>query len=173
MTDKTTNAEMKACRAELQRAIDHVHVVITSSHLPGWKDNRAAWETIRNTLNTRAVEDAEAVAFLKRWKDPDSGEGRIRVDLRIDCEPWLTAARPTITPLYTHPPRATSAEDARDAARWRQFVEMIDPDKVPGGFTVYFAVEKGTDQLCYFDCVTELVDAAMAQRGDKKDDDAM
>ena len=58
----------------------------------------------------------------------------------------------------------TTAVDVRDASRWRQFVEMIDPDKVPSGFTVYYAIEEGTDQLCYFDCVTELVDAAIASR---------
>ena len=34
----------------LQKAIDHVHVVVTSSHLPGWKENREAWSIIRKRL---------------------------------------------------------------------------------------------------------------------------
>ena len=34
----------------LQKAIDHVHVVVTSSHLPGWKENREAWSSIRKRL---------------------------------------------------------------------------------------------------------------------------
>jgi hypothetical protein len=66
--------------------------------------------------------------------------------------------------LFTHPPR--SGDEARDAARWRKFLSMVDPDKVPGGFTLYFAIEEGTDQLCYADNdITEIVDAAMAARG--------
>ena len=54
-----------------------------------------------------------------------------------------------------------------DAERWRQFLKMVDPDKVPGGFTVYFAIEEGTDQLCYADDdIVEIVDAARAAIGD-------
>lgn len=54
-----------------------------------------------------------------------------------------------------------------DAERWRQFLKMVDPDKVPGGFTLYFAIEEGTDQLCYADDdIVEIVDAARAAIGD-------
>jgi len=56
---------------------------------------------------------------------------------------------------------------ARDAERYRTFVEMIDPDKVPGGFTLYYAIEEGTDQLIYFSDLAEILDAARhATQGD-------
>lgn len=75
----------------------------------------------------------------------------------------------TAFPVYGRQPishesetgNSVSEQDARDAARWRQFLSMIDPDKVPGGFTVYFAVEKGTDQLCFPNDAVELVDAGL------------
>jgi len=117
--------------------------------------------------NTRA-DSGEAVAWLTmayragfikacNWPAPvsqDVDSPAFAKDLRIFLEAHAS--------LFPHP--SDTAVDVRDAARWRQFVEMIDPDKVPGGFTVYYAMEKDTDQLCYFDCVTELVDAAIASR---------
>lgn len=78
----------------------------------------------------------------------------------------------TAFPVYGRQPishesetgNSVSEQDARDAARWRQFLSMIDPDKVPGGFTVYFAIEENTDQLCYADAdMIEIIDAAIAK----------
>lgn len=40
---------------ELQHAINHLHVVVTSSYLPGWKDNREAWQVVLDALSTREV----------------------------------------------------------------------------------------------------------------------
>lgn len=257
MTDKTTNAEMKACPfcggnklvlcetkyGELQRSVWTVSCRTIDCAGAIWALGCGQFDTEDKAIrawNTRAIEDAEAVAWQWRTKR-GANEWTYGwavsnlMPTRENCH-LKEGDEIEVRPLYTHPPRATSAEDAipvdyraaccgrkecggecgnewrgnepyipesalcallpgpyymdppdggdvsvyeqlrrmaRDAARWRKFLSMVDPDKVPGGFTVYFAVEKGTDQLCYFDCVTELVDAAMAQRGDKKDDDAM
>lgn len=49
----------------LESALDHVHVVITSSHLPGWKQNREAWDVIRAHISQPAqAVDVERVAQL-------------------------------------------------------------------------------------------------------------
>jgi hypothetical protein len=47
------------------------------------------------------------LAYLKEWDV--AGEKRRRVDLALDCEPWLTAYRPHITPLYARPDPETAA----------------------------------------------------------------
>jgi hypothetical protein len=55
---------------------------------------------------------------------------------------------------------------SKDARRWKTFLQMIDPDKVPGGFTVYYAINGATDQLCYPLDVTDLVDEHIAARSE-------
>ncbi len=46
----------------------------------------------------------EPVAWLKEWDSVGHAmKGLRRVDLTPECEPWLAAMCPTITPLYTHP----------------------------------------------------------------------
>lgn len=45
---------------DLQDAINHIHIVVSSSHLPGWKFNREAWAKVRAALNsaqTRSTTD--------------------------------------------------------------------------------------------------------------------
>lgn len=44
--------------ADLEKAVDMVHVVITSSHLPGWKQNRENWQAIRQHLRDQETEIA-------------------------------------------------------------------------------------------------------------------
>lgn len=49
--------------------------------------------------------NATPSAFLKMWRRPgESGLCR-RVDLHPECEPWLAAYNPTVTPLYGQVPR--------------------------------------------------------------------
>lgn len=70
-----------------------------------------------------------------------------------------TNQQETSSSLVATPP--VESGEAKDAARYRKFLSMVDPDLMPGGFTIYFALEEGADQLCFDSDVTELVDAAM------------
>lgn len=46
--------------------------------------------------------EVEPVAWLKTWKDGDLNCKR--VDQHEDCQVWLQAFNPTVTPLFAHPP---------------------------------------------------------------------
>jgi Flp pilus assembly protein TadG len=51
-------------------------------------------------------EAQEPVAWLKEWNSVGNARtGMRRVDLTPESETWLANMFPTITPLYTHPPR--------------------------------------------------------------------
>lgn len=58
--------------------------------------------------NAPVTHSPEPSAYLKLW---DQNGPRRRVDLSADCEPWLQAQRPIITPLYARLPSAVKANE--------------------------------------------------------------
>lgn len=71
-----------------------------------------AKQNLRDALRQQADQQAQPVAWLKEWADvsyPDDYDHR-RVDLTPDCEAWLQAKNPKITPLFTSPPAQPQAE---------------------------------------------------------------
>ena len=89
----------------LQQAIDHVHVVVTSSHLPGWKENREAWAIIQAALRTRG----EAVAW-RHTMHMEGGQQRFDVSpnsaqpFGVPGKDFDPSYHVTTEPLYTAPP---------------------------------------------------------------------
>ena len=76
----------------LERALDHVQVVITSSYRPGWVQNREAWNVIRAHLSRPAqAVDVDALAQEIRRVDGNHslGAGALAEALM----PFITRAR--------------------------------------------------------------------------------
>ncbi|WP_293921066.1 hypothetical protein [Sphingobium sp. UBA5915] len=61
----------------------------------------------------------EPKAYLKFWWN--AGRSCTRVDLTEVNEPWLEEMKPTIIPLYAHPPAAVAGE----GEDWRHKLRMV------------------------------------------------
>jgi hypothetical protein len=65
----------------------HVGIVIRSTHLPGWKENREAWEVIKASIHQNA-EDAKRLKALEKAME-EWGEKKYVPAVDDLCVRWL------------------------------------------------------------------------------------
>jgi len=120
----------------LQKATDRVHVVVTSSHLPGWKENREAWSVIRSRI-ADITSTQQFVKLLDQLADTWAAtEG--------DTCPFVDQLRSQVAAFVTTVPsaRATHLSQPQPVAQGEAVAcaeVVIDPSTGNRQLVTYFA----------------------------------
>lgn len=117
------------------------------------------WEMWQAAWNTREPEGDAVAWMVTRERDPTFPRTYTEKKRAIACVDMVTLPPfAKIVNLYTHP-RATSAEDARNAARYRWLRNETDAGRTLDVCNDQFYIIEGR-------ALDQAIDAAMAQRGD-------
>ena len=148
---------------KVREAIAYLHVMVTSSHNAGWKKNREMWEVVRQAALAHAS-SATGKGNLTVGSDEPVAHCCPDDPFNATAFAWPGSERNDkyhTMPLYTHP--APSAEDARDAARYR----WLRNDQT-GMAEVAILVGRFDDvEIKFGDELDEAVDQALAaERGE-------
>jgi hypothetical protein len=99
---------MSDLRTAAQQALEALEEATNYTGCEAWSPSMTDECLAAATALKAALEqpEQEPVAWLKEWNSVGNARtGMRRVDLTPESETWLANMFPTITPLYTHPPR--------------------------------------------------------------------